>query len=106
MKNRNKQLTLGAHTLLMHGMMHWPQMVDTMFWPFAIKAMAERLNSLHMDDNVNTPELIMFGVHLDSIPVKNFHTLFCPVISSITACNLQVDLAHQNGNPDLGLGYT
>jgi hypothetical protein len=54
-------------------------MVDTMFWPFAIKAMADRLNSLHMDDNGNTPELIMFGVNLDSIPVKNFHTFFCPV---------------------------
>ena len=62
----------------MHGMRHWPQMVDTMFWPFAIKAMAEHLKSLHMDDNDNTPELIMFGVNLDSIPVKNFRTLFCP----------------------------
>jgi hypothetical protein len=50
-----------------------------MFWPFAIKAMAECLTSLHMDDNGNTPELSMFGVNLDSIPVKNFHTLFCPV---------------------------
>jgi hypothetical protein len=78
-ENRNKQLTLGARMLLMHGMRHWPQMVYTMFWPVAIKAMAERLNSLHMDDNGNTPELIMFGVNLDSIPVKNFHILFCPV---------------------------
>jgi hypothetical protein len=37
-KNRNKQLTFGACTLLLHSMHHWPQMVDTMFWPFAIKA--------------------------------------------------------------------
>jgi hypothetical protein len=44
-KNRNKQLTLGAYTLLLHGMHHWPQMVDTMFWPFAIKAMAKCMNS-------------------------------------------------------------
>jgi hypothetical protein len=54
-------------------------MVDIMFWPFAIKAMAERLNSLHMNDNGNTPEWIMFGVNLDLIPVKNFLILFCPV---------------------------
>jgi hypothetical protein len=40
-ENRNKQLTLGARTLLMHGMRHWPQMVDSLFWPFAMKAMAE-----------------------------------------------------------------
>jgi hypothetical protein len=25
-----------------------------MFWPFAIKAMAERMISLHVDDNGNT----------------------------------------------------
>ncbi len=50
-----------------------------MFWPFAIKSMAERLNSLHIDDGGNTPESIMFGVDLDLIPIKNFHTLFYPV---------------------------
>ena len=38
-ENRNKQLTLGVRTLLFYGMHHWPQMVDTMFWPFAMKAM-------------------------------------------------------------------
>jgi hypothetical protein len=76
-----------ALKLLMHRMRHWPQMVDTMFWPFAIKAMAERLNSLHMDNDSNTPESIMFGVNLDLIPVKNFYTL-------ITAFNLLVDPAH------------
>jgi hypothetical protein len=78
-ENRNKHLTLGACTILVHVIRPWPQMVDTMFWPFAIKAMTKCHNSLHMDDNGNTPELIMFGVNLDSIPVKNFHTLFCPV---------------------------
>ncbi len=30
-KNRNKQLTLGARTLLLHGMRQWHQMVDTIF---------------------------------------------------------------------------
>ena len=78
-ENRNKQLTLGARTLLLHGMRHWPQMIDTMFWPFAIKAMAERLNSLHVDQDGNTPESMMYGVDLYSIPIKNFHTLFCPI---------------------------
>jgi hypothetical protein len=63
-ENRNKQLTLGAGTLLLHGMRHWPQMIDTMFWPFVIKAMAERLNSLHVDQDGNTPESMMYGVDL------------------------------------------
>ncbi|KAL7519519.1 hypothetical protein ACHAWF_000247, partial [Thalassiosira exigua] len=45
-ENRNNILTQGARTLLLHGMKMCPQMVDSMFWPFAFKAMAERLNSL------------------------------------------------------------
>ncbi len=78
-KNRKKQLTLGACTLLLHGMRHWPQMVDTMFWTFAIKAMAKRMNSLHVNNEGNTPELLMYGVDLERIPIKNFHTLLCPI---------------------------
>ncbi len=79
-ENRNKQLTLGACTLLLHGMHHWPQMVVTnMFWPFAIKAMAKHMNLLHVDDESNTTELLMYGVDLETIPIKNFHTLFCPI---------------------------
>jgi hypothetical protein len=78
-ENRNKQLTLGAHTLLLHGMGHWPQMIDTMYWPFGIKAMAECLNSLHVNSDGCTPESIMYGVDLETLPVTNFHYLFCPI---------------------------
>ena len=34
-ENKNKMLTLSAQTLLLHGIRMWPQMIDTMFWPFA-----------------------------------------------------------------------
>lgn len=78
-ENCKKQLTLGTRTLLLHGMHHWPQMVDVMFLPFAMKAMAERMNSLHDDLNKNTPEPLMYSVNLDMILIKNYHTLFCPV---------------------------
>jgi hypothetical protein len=63
----------------MHSMMHWPQMVDFLFWPFAMKAMAEQMNSLHVNSEGQTPESIMYDVDLETISVKNFHTLFCPV---------------------------
>jgi len=78
-ENRNKQLTLGVHTMLLHGMRHWPQMIDIMFSPFAMKAMVERLNTLHIDNDGQTPESLMYGIDLESIPVRTFHTLFCPV---------------------------
>ncbi len=77
-KNRNKQLTLTARVLLLHGMGMWPQMVDQMFWPFAIKAAAERMNSLHIDTEGHTPESKFYGVNIENRPVKTFHTMFCP----------------------------
>ena len=47
-ENKNKVLTTGARILLLHGIRMWTQMIDYMFWPFAMKAVAERLNSLQM----------------------------------------------------------
>ncbi len=77
-ENRNKQLTQVARVLLLHGMRMWPQMVDQMFWPFAIKAAAERINSLHIDTEGNTPESKFHGINIENIPVKSYHTMFCP----------------------------
>jgi hypothetical protein len=55
----------------------WPQMIDQMFWPFAIKAAAEQMNSLHIDTEGHTPESKFYGVNIVNIPVKTFHTMFC-----------------------------
>ena len=68
-----------ARTLLLRGIRNWPQMVDEMFWPFAIKAVAERHNSLHLDFKGRTSNSILQGAELEGIPVKSFHTLFCPI---------------------------
>ena len=45
-ENKNKSLTTGRHTLLLRIRRMWPNMIDEMFWPFSIRAVAERLNSL------------------------------------------------------------
>jgi hypothetical protein len=55
-----------------------PQMVDKVFWPFAIKAAVERMNSLHIDTADHTPESKFYGVNIENIPVKTFCTMFCP----------------------------
>ena len=78
-ENKNKMLTLSAQTLLLHGIRMWPQMIDTMFWPFAFKAAAERHNCLSLNSQGLTPNAVLHGVPLDAIPVKTYHTLFCPV---------------------------
>ena len=77
-KNK-KLLTNGALTLLLHGIRMWLQMIDEMFWPFAIKDVAERHNILHVDHKGLTSSSILHGVYLEDIPVKYFHTLFCPI---------------------------
>ena len=76
---KNKQLTLAARTLLLHGMRMWPEMISTYFWPFAMKAAAECHNRLTVDVDGNTPESRLYGSMPESYPVKAFHTLFCPV---------------------------
>ena len=78
-ENKNKILTQGARTMLLHGMRMWPAMITTMFWPFALKAMAERLNRLHVHPDGSTPESKLYGICGESIPVGSYHTLFCPV---------------------------
>jgi hypothetical protein len=49
-----------------------------MVWPFAIKAAAERMNSLHIDTEGHTPKSKFYGVNIENISVKTFHTTFCP----------------------------
>ena len=63
----------------MHGIRMWHQIIDYMFCPFAMKAIAERLNSLHIDTQGRTPESILHSVKVEDLPVKSYHTLFCPI---------------------------
>ncbi len=74
-----------------------------MFWPIAIKAAAERMNSLHIDTEVHTPESKFCGVNIEHIPVKPFHTMFCPCWTVDSTTRVQLD--RQNGNRDQTFVY-
>lgn len=55
-------------------------MISTYFWPFAMKAAVESHNRLSVDIDGNTPESRLYGAKQPkAIPVRSFHTLFCPV---------------------------
>ena len=41
-----KMSTTSTRPLLLHGIIMWPQMIDYMFWLFALKSAAKQLNSL------------------------------------------------------------
>ena len=72
-------LTLSGQTLLLYAIRNWPEMIDSMFWPFAIKAAAERHNGLLVNAKNQTPSSVLYNVELEAIPVKTIHTLFCPM---------------------------
>jgi hypothetical protein len=50
-----------------------------MFWPYAFKAGVECCNCFLLNIAGLTPNALLYGVPLDAIPVKTFHTLFYPV---------------------------
>ena len=58
-ESKNRILTEGARTLLLHAICMWPQMIGTMLWPFAFKTMAERLNKLRPNLVDSTPESML-----------------------------------------------
>ena len=43
-----------------------------------MKDVAKRINSLQVDVLGRTPESILHSVEVKDIPVKSYHTLFCP----------------------------
>ena len=75
---KTRMLTLGDRTLLLHSMRMWPTIIDSMFWPFAMKAVAERHKKMQIDVMGRTPEYILHNVQIEEIPVKSYHTFLCP----------------------------
>ena len=78
-ENKNVILTTSDITILLHDIIMWPQMIDKTFWPFSIKYVDERLNSLQIDLKGRTPEYILNGIKVEYITVKYYHMLFFPI---------------------------
>ena len=78
-ERRIRAITETSLTLLLHAQRHWPEYVDTMLWPFAVKAAIERLNCLQMDLNGNTPNAKMFNTKQLKMNVGDYHVFGCPV---------------------------
>ena len=55
-----------------------PTMIDSMFWTFAMKTVAERHKKMQIDVMGQTPESILHNIQIEDIPVKSYHTLFYP----------------------------
>ena len=105
-ENKNKMLTLSGRTLLLHAIRHWPEMIDSMFWPFAMKAAAERHNGLSVNAKNQTSSLVLYNVELEEIPVNTFLTLFFLCVCLIAERKVQEALSRQSGIHDAVLVST
>ena len=72
---------------MLHAQRHWPEFITTMFWPFDLVAVADRINNLHVNMNGQTPEMKFSDTIGSTTPLSNFHTFGCPV--SILDARLQ-----------------
>jgi len=61
-----------ARTPLLHEIRNWQQTIDLMFWPFALKAAAERMNSLNVNLNGSTLEAIFMIFQSNIFQLSHF----------------------------------
>ena len=50
-----------------------------MLWPFATKCTQERMNNLHVDLNLETPNMRFSNTKAVNVQLKHYHTFGCPV---------------------------
>ena len=74
-----KDVTLISRTILLHAMRYWPEYINIMMWPFAAKCAQERMNTLQMNLNLETPDMQFSGTKAVNVQVKHHHTFGCPV---------------------------
>ena len=51
-------------------------MIDEIFWTFAIKSVAKRLNIFQIDLNGRTLESMLHGAEVEYISMKSYHMLY------------------------------
>ena len=70
---------MSSQALVLHAHRHFPEYITTMFWTFALVAAADRMNNLHIDMHVQTPEMKFSHTIGLSTRLSHFHTFGCPV---------------------------
>ena len=77
-ERKNKDLTNGARTVLLHAKRKWPKIISTILWPFSLQSIVDRHNHLSLDKDGKSP-LEKFTQTKDEINPADFHTRGCPV---------------------------
>ena len=78
-ERRIRTVTKIARTIILHNQRYWPERVDTMVWPFAVKAAIEMLNLLQLDLYGNTPTAKLYNIKNIKPNAHGYHIFGCPV---------------------------
>ena len=65
--------------MLPHEIIYWPEVITIMLWPFATKCAQGRINNLHVDLNIETPDMKFSNTKAVNFQLKHYHTFGCPV---------------------------
>lgn len=73
-----KSSCYSARTLLLHAKRQWPSAINTILWPFALRAAVEKHNRIEINPAGLTPQESFSGIH--SLPrAPDHHTWGCPI---------------------------
>ena len=78
MERHIKTLTLSNCTFLLHAIRHWPEMISTILWPFALKESSRRHNLFRINEHGQTPAS-SFSRTDPEFDFNQEHTWGCPV---------------------------
>ena len=75
---KNKILTYGARTILLHAKRMWPKVIKPRLLPYAVLFTAKRHNELALDKNGDAPLKKFSGIKQE-LMCSDWHTWGCPI---------------------------
>jgi len=70
-------ITKRAHTMIIHAMIHWPDIIHENLWPFALRHAVAIHNATPGISNLSLEEIFIGTKHPSRLP--DFHTFGCPI---------------------------
>ena len=74
-----KDVNLFSRTMLLHAIRYCPDFITIMLWPFVTKCAQDRMTNLHVDLNLETPDMKFSNTKAVNVQLKHYHTFGCPV---------------------------
>ena len=68
-----KHVTLVSRTMLLHVIQCWPAFITIMLWPFSTKCTQDIMNNLHVDLNLETPDMKFSNTKAVNVQLKHYH---------------------------------